>query len=490
MKRLQMNVPAGLIILFIFSGCESVQQHNLNEVSSGEYWKKQALDDMIPFWTRYAQDSLYGAFCTNIGAGWKWGDDTRKYPGMISRHIFSYAVAYLLSGDEKYLDIARQTKDFLIDHAWDKEYGGWFDVLDQQGNPVEKTKSLFIQAYAITGLTMYYFVTHDKNVLQYIEQSNALLETKAWDNINGGYFNRMTREWKVIDNQKTLASQLAPVSGYLLYLYLSARDRKYLDQTAKIMDVVCSHAICNEYGWALENFDKEWNYTEGKPDKVNIGHNLEVAWILMRLRLLNNNPSYLRTVNDLEQNFRKYGYAEANGFWFTSIEKANPENHDDFTYWWVQAYGNMYHLCSFRTSGKEVFLSDFGKGARFWDSFFIDRKDGDTFFSVLQSGQVKDSIKANPFKVSYHSMEHCLLNFAYLNFWVNRQPVELYFAVNTETDEDTLYPVFMEDNRVIVNKAFYDKNGKEVSLKIIGRQAILLPASKDLKIRTILEYTQ
>ncbi|MEN6455056.1 MAG: AGE family epimerase/isomerase, partial [Prolixibacteraceae bacterium] len=436
------------IVLIILLGCKN-EQHDLQyKTCSGEYWKKQALEDIIPYWS-YAKDTCYGTFYTNIGAGWKWDDDdTKKCPGMISRHVFSYAAAYLLSGDKKYLDIARETKDFLIDHAWDKDYGGWFDVLDREGSPLEKTKSLFTQAYAITGLAMYYFVTHDHDVLHYVEQSNILLEKKAWDHVNGGYFNRMTREWEVLDDRKTLASQLAPVSGYILYLYLSTREQKYLDQIIKIMDVVRSRSVCDECGWALETFDKDWNDVPGKPDKVNIGHNLEIAWVLKRLWLLTNDQSYSHPIAALGQNLRQYGFSGKTGFWFTHIEKAEPEAHDDFTYWWVQAYGNMYNLCSFRTSGKEVFLSDFEEGGRFWDSCFMDRKSGDTFFSVFQSGEIKDSTKANPFKASYHSMEHCLLNFAYLNLWVNHQPVELHFAVRTQADEDTLYPVFVEDSNV------------------------------------------
>lgn len=39
--------------------------------------------------------------------------------------------------------------------------------------------------------------------------------------------------------------------------------------------------------------------------------------------------------------------------------REDPETHDDFTYWWVQAYGNMYNLCSFPTLGNEVFLYNF-----------------------------------------------------------------------------------------------------------------------------------
>ena len=102
-----------------------------------------------------------GHLFTNLDSLWQPFGNSDKYPSMISRHLFSYSVSYLLSGNEGDLKIAEKTVKWLLDHAWDKEYGGWFDSMDENGNPVETTKTTFVQVYAITGLTMYYFITHD-----------------------------------------------------------------------------------------------------------------------------------------------------------------------------------------------------------------------------------------------------------------------------------------------------------------------------------------
>lgn len=484
MKR-TVIIGTALSFLFILCGCHSIKQ-NSTDVSSGEYWKAQALHGIIPYWTQYASDTVYGAFYTNIDGNWKSGTDTRKYPSMISRHIFGYAVAYLLSGNEHYLDIASKAKDFLIEHAWDKQYGGWYDVLDQQGNPVERTKNMFIQVYAVTGLTMYYFVTHDKTVLSYIEQSDSLLAAKAWDTVNGGYYNVMTQGWKVLDSRKTFAAQVAPVSGYLLYLYQATMDHKYLDRAEQIMNAVCAHMIDRENGWVLESCDATWQYIPGNPDETNIGHNLEVAWMLMRLSLLENNPSYIHDAATIRESLLKWGFGHEKGIWYNTVERTNPEQHSNFTYWWIQAYGNMFDLCSFRTFGKPEYLNDFVKGARLWDSCFIDRKHGDTYFSIYSAGGVKDSIKANPYKASYHTMEHCLLNYAYLNFWVSHRPVKLHFLINADAKGDTLYPSPVEGRQITITKATCMKNGQEEVLKTNG-QAVILPQAGKLAITTFLE---
>ena len=81
---------------------------------------------------------------------------------MISKHIFCYSVAYFFTGEKKYLKIATNALDFLLEHAWYKKYGGWYNLHDKQGNPIESTKNTFVQFYTNTGLSLYYLVTHDK----------------------------------------------------------------------------------------------------------------------------------------------------------------------------------------------------------------------------------------------------------------------------------------------------------------------------------------
>ena len=80
---------------------------------------------------------------------------------MIARHLFSYSAAYLMSGREEDIMIADRTKDYLLTHAWDSLYGGWYDQLTASRDPKQRTKSTFVQVYVIPGLALYYSVTHD-----------------------------------------------------------------------------------------------------------------------------------------------------------------------------------------------------------------------------------------------------------------------------------------------------------------------------------------
>ena len=467
-------IAVTIFISAIFSSCTN-KSNSASDVLSGNYWEDQALTDIMPFWTKYAKDNKSGVFFTNLDSLWSPFGSKDKYPSMISRHLFSYSAAYLLSGNEDHLKIADNTVKWLLGKAWDKEYGGWFDALDSVGNPVLTTKTTFDQVYAITGLTLYYFVTHDSTVLKYIEKSNDLLEEKAWDSTSGGYFNVMKRDWSVSDSNKSFSSQVTPASGYLFYLYQATREKKYLDQIDRILNTTMDKMVDRESGWVLENFDRNWKYLQGKNDEseINIGHNIEAASMLLKDYLLTSNQDHLKSAKILAEKISRSGVLNDKEVWLTTVNRTSSTKHGSSTYWWVQAYGNMFNLYLYHVSGESKYLDNFQKGATFWDSCFMDKKHGDTYYSVDTAGRYKNGTKATQFKTSYHSIEHCLLNSLCLNLWVNDKPVEFHFRIASSQNGELLYPVLLEDERIKISKVLIDN--KDQSSLIAEGQAIRLP---------------
>lgn len=442
------------------------------------HWKNEAMNDILPPWTAFARDTAGGAFHSTLDADWKPLRDSVKFPSMIARNLFSYSVAYLLDGKQEDLDIANDLKDYLFTHAWDQEYGGWYDALTREGRPKEMDKSTFVQVYVITGLAMYYFVTHDPEVLDYVNRSNALLEENAWDKSRGGYYDAMNRDWSLKSEVKSFASQLAPLSGYIFYMYMATMDEKYLWQAERITDTMLNNMVDPKTGWILELFDKNWKYLPpAKKDhqEVNIGHNIEAAWSLARLYRLNQRPGYLSAAKTLSDSIHRYGVKSENGFWYYSIGNENPGQHSDFTYWWIQAYGNMFDLYMAGLYPEDAsYTKTFVKGATFWNDHFVDRVRGDTHFSVAHNGEVTDQQKANQFKAAYHSMEHCFLNFLYLGCWVNPRPFTLHFRISSARAGEKLFPLPIEKPNAAI--ADVKVNGEAYSFEVSEGMAVRLPS--------------
>ncbi len=422
------------------------------------YWKDQALKDIIPYWSKFAIDHEHGAFYTNLDAHWQSFGDSSKYPSMISRHLFAYSVAYLLSGNDQYLKVAEDTKKYLLSKAWDKEYGGWYDLLNVSGEPLQTSKSMFVQVYTITGLTLYYFITHDPEVLDYIERSNTLLESKGWDSLSAGYYSVFNRDWTIKDSTKSFSSVVPPVSGHLLYLYLATRQETYLNQAVRIMNTVQNKMRDPDSGWVLESFTPDWKYINphSNENEINIGHNIEAAWMWLRLNLIKENARYGQAAIALADQLHRLAYKPASGIWPNALANDSSGQYTPYTYWWIQAYGLMFDLTLFKTTRSESFLNSFDQGAQLWDSGFVDKINGDTHFALWEDGRIKEDIKAGPYKASYHNMEHALLNHLYAALWVNCHPVILHFNIVKSKEGDLLYPLPIEGDEYKITKVWID----------------------------------
>jgi hypothetical protein len=198
--------------------------------------------------------------------------------------------------------------------------------------------------------------------------------------------------------------------------------------------------------------------------------------------MLRNSNKIPPDVSTLEDSLFAYAFNDTAGFWYTELEMHNNKPRNDWTYWWIQAYGNMYSLCSYRLSGNTEKLKQFVTSAQFWDKHFIDRVYGDTYTSVSISGDVKDSTKANPYKTSYHSIEQCLLNYLYLTLWIENKPVTLHFSLVNPRDGDLLYPVPIEDQSIVIENAEYEAiAGKEKP--VFNNQSVILKESPATKIK-------
>lgn len=444
------------------------------DLMSGEFWKQQVMEDIIEPWTTHAYDHEHGAFHTYLSKDWEKGDRTEKYPGMMARHLFSYSVAYLLSGEEQNMNLARQTFEFMVKHGWDDTYGGWYQELDRAGKVLSMDKDMFMNAYAITGLAMYYIVTRDTSAKYYLDRSIDIFEKHAWDKQhNGGYVQSLNRDLSIKQSDKLFSPQLAPVSGYLLYLYAATHEEKYLKISERILDMVLENMKDEKSGWIMEGYERTWKPLEAMNEMMNTGHNVEVAWMLMRLYVLNGKESYRQEALRLNEKLLQYTFDSETGIWYHKLSVENPKIHSDDSPWWVQAYGNMFQLYMYVHLGKEEYLHNFQKGAVFWNNHFIDAKKGGAYLSVGKEGNIINGSKAVKTKTSYHSVENGLLNMLYLDYWINQKPITLYYHINDPAKEK-FFPLLLEDNSYEITEVLID--GKSWKKTVQKDGSIKLPA--------------
>jgi mannose/cellobiose epimerase-like protein (N-acyl-D-glucosamine 2-epimerase family) len=450
----------------------------------GEFWRAQALEDLIPHWFENVIDEKHGAFYTNLSREWQPRPPWDKIPAMISRQIFGFSTAYLLSGEEKYLKVARKAVGYLLKHGWDKKYGGWFSSITQTGASKDTFKGASTQLYSCVGLTQYYFATADERVLPYVLKSVDILKTNAHDKEFDGYFMSLNRDLTVRDSTKAKHSHYG--QGSLMpNLFLATRDQDILSFSEHLADLSIERMIDPKEGWILgfpTHFDRSWNYipymVDGM-DTIYLGASSTAALFFLRLYHQSGNESYLKHGKALGDKLSRYGW-DARGGWFNLVERAFPYRPlaDQSVWWWIQIYGSFLQLQLYHLTHEEQYLERFRKSELFYDRYFVDHKYGGVFIGVSPDGMlIGDGAKAAPYQTSYHEIEHGFLNYLYLNLYVNKLPVLLHFRLDGPK-KHFVSPV--DDASVQIAEVRI--NGNPWTDFDAQERSVTLPAGKDLKL--------
>lgn len=486
----------GLTVLLLLVFCSCSRSPGDSEYLDGEFWRKQGLTQVIPFWQEHVRDTVKGAYFLNLSRDGQPMPPFDKHPAMIGRQIYGFTCAYLLSGDETYLESAREGVDYLMKYAWDQEYGGWYDLLDENGNPKVTTKTVPNQLYTDVGLAEYYFATKDEDVLGRINESINIRKKFAKDSIRGGYYQALARDLSVCDSSKSKHSHYGYTSSLLLNMMLFTRDKETGRFAEELMQLSIDRMTDADYGW-FNGFpapdDINWNPAPRKinnKDVVSAGAQLTATLSLLRLYEITGKEIYKEWGTRIGKQLMNSAYDSSRGIWFDNIERQPPFAPADTSniYWWLQSYGIFVQLHLYKLTGEEHYLESFNKMASFWCDHFIDREYGGAFLSVSPSGEVLTTGKASPWKASYHEMETPLLNYLYLNLYVNHKPAILYFNINEAAEGSKHFVSLAEDPSVIISSVII--NNKEWKSFDPAERSVTLPAGKNLKMKVILQLKE
>lgn len=453
---------------------------------TGDYWKQQALNEIIPFWVSTV-DPKEGGFFTDINAdGTIDPVSALKYPRMVSRATFGFCTAYLLSGDEKFLTLAEHGFNYLQRFGWDQEYGGWYTEL-RNNKPTVLTKDLFDETYGNLGPIFYYYVTGDQLALELVEKTHYLMKEKAWDKKYQGYFSVVNRDWSVLQTNKSFNSQIDTATAYLFYYYLSTKKPNLLNDLKDIGNIVVNKMYDPQTGYIRANFSRTWKYLDSYlgPGQIDIGHNLKTAWVLLRLYQLTGEKNYFTCAEKLAAKMLETGWDNQYGGWYFSKHFGRPAKSatEKQKCWWTQTEGSFLLLNLYNLTSDRRFLDYFQKNALFWDRNLIDHKYKEVFAYTQQNGTPQYGLKGDLYKSAYHTMEHALMNYLYLQLYVHQEPAELYFKLSAPVDGTRHYVKIIENPNVIIKKVEIDG---ENWLKFDANEGyLILPKGKGMKVKVV-----
>ena len=398
---------------------------------------------LIPFWAGL-RDDRYGGFTGYVDSSLRPDLEADKGCILMSRITWFFSNAYLMSGDDGLLDLARHGWEFLMHACLDHEAGGVFWSVRSSGLPADTTKHTYNQAFTVYALSSYYLASGEAEALEEALVLFRLIERKMKD--EGGYLEAFDREFHPVSNEKlsengvlaarTMNTHLHVMEAYteLLHALLSGPGgmrpgdgRVIREVRAALTDVV---RIFLDKMWNPEQkrvevfFDHEWHPLI---DLWSSGHDIESSWLCDRAACVLKKAAQADAKGSAAAE-DEYSAAEELAdrvFSVTSVmaeqvlkkafirQSVVSEFENDIAapgrVWWVQAEAIAGFLNAYQ---KHPENADYKEAAEqiwaFVKEYFVDSREGSEWFWELdESFAPTDRPVVEPWKCPYHNGRMC-----------------------------------------------------------------------------------
>ena len=370
--------------------------------------------NLLPFWSTKMVDYKNGGYFGRING------DNQVFPkedkgGILNaRILWTYSSAYRIYKDTAYLRLAARSKDYIMAHFIDKEFGGAYRSVKSTGEPSDNRKQTYTQSFFIYGLAEYYRATGDKEALEAAKNIFNLFEKYALDKKSDGYFEVYSRDWKrthdkligesTANDEKTMNTHLHLMEAYTnlfrvwpdknVGVRLRALVDIFLD---KIIDAKTSHLICF--------LDKDWKKNSAVDS---YGHDIESSWLLNEAAGLLGDPALLAKVKDVSIKIANAAAEGLNPDGSLNYEK-NLTNGRVSTErsWWAQSECIVGYLNAYELTENEKYLDIAINCWNYTKNHFVDNKNGGWFSSVSESGVARGE-KGGFWVCPYHNGRMCM----------------------------------------------------------------------------------
>ncbi len=373
--------------------------------------------NILTYWTNNTIDQNYGGFVGKITNDNKIVDKANKGIILNTRILWSFSAASNYLNSKSYQSICERSFQYLKDYFKDNEYGGFYWELDYKGQPINKRKQVYAQAFGIYALSEYYKFSKDEEAKTLAIQLFELLEKHAKDTKKLGYIEALNQDWSPIDDMrlsekdmnaaKTMNTHLHVLEAYttLLEIYPDESLKKSLTM---LVELFLTKFLNSNNHYHLF-FDEDWKLLS---NSVSYGHDIETIWLVIE-------ASKTLKDNDLLQQAYTTATRVANTFINEAIdtdgavinEKNLTTNHTDTDrHWWPQVEALVGLKYAQQIKNDSNYIDTALKIWEFTKTHLIDTVNGEWFFRVDKNGNVyHKEDKVSMWKAPYHTSRACIM---------------------------------------------------------------------------------
>ena len=298
---------------------------------------EHVLDAELKSWYPLCIDTVYGGYYSDINSRWELEGRQEKMIVTQARHVWSTANAAMFYQKDNVLrTIGAHGIAFLRNKMWDQEYGGFYDLVDRQGEPVRENGQIIKRAYgnafAIYGLASYFGASDDTTALRFAQDAFAWLEKHSYDSLYGGYFQFMSRDGTPLttgyrDNPPKDQNSTIHLLECFTELYRVWPDPLLKERLHSLLRIV-RDTITTDKGYMVLFFKRDWapvSYRDASSevreknyefDHVSFGHDVEVAYLMLEASEalgIKNDTTTLRVAKKMVDHALRNGWDERRG---------------------------------------------------------------------------------------------------------------------------------------------------------------------------------
>jgi cellobiose epimerase len=400
-------------------------------------------EETLDRWYPMCFDEESGGFITTYTFDWKPKGDQDKMIVTQARHTWVNAKASLMYPDDIHFKKGAQIGfQFLKEKMWDKEFGGFYSLVNKKGEVLDESKNAYGNSFAIYALAGYYGASKDTSALNLAKKAFLWLEKFSHDPALRGYFQHMKRDGTVI--QRTSATDSHQETGFKdqnssIHL-LEAFTELYqvwpdplLKERLQEMLVLIRDTIATPKGYLTLFFLPDWEPVSFRDstrefieehhslDHVSFGHDIETAYLLLEaseILGLHDDKKTIQTAKGMVDHCLANGFDHVSGgiydegYYFPGDSTLTITR--DTKNWWAQAEGmnTLLIMADLFPRDSMNYEKKFLQQWNYIDKYLIDHEHGDWFAGGLDKEPLqKTALKGHQWKATYHhfrSMANCL----------------------------------------------------------------------------------
>jgi len=303
-------------------------------------YHRRLFDAYLPFWDRGGIDrELGGVMCELDDDGSVASDE--KYIWYQGRAIWVYSYLYNRFGkDERFLDVARKTKEFMTKHM--RAGGGrWHEKVRRDGTVLEGPgKNVYGALFAAAGLAELYKAAGDPRDLDLAKES-IWAAVRAYDDPNYGDTHTTQYTAVPISEPGIRSEGHSMVLISILSGLLAAHEDSHLAQLQREhVEIIVNRFWNPEYGITNEYLRHDYSRLPQAAGHMFTGHALEALWIVMHeaLRtkdraLFNTTKTRVRRLIEMCWDYVFDGWGDGNFFALDTPEHGRGPQFEVKTMW-------------------------------------------------------------------------------------------------------------------------------------------------------------